>query len=72
MAIVRIEDDRSEMKDLSGKFPEVVNKMEVMWGKLTNRLNVHLMPWKEENQMSNPFIYQLQWNFLIFDRWVWE
>lgn len=39
--------DRSELKDLSGQYPNVVKKMAAMWNKWAHTHNVFPAPWKK-------------------------
>jgi arylsulfatase A-like enzyme len=45
-----MENDRSETKDLSAKYPELVKKMVGMWEPWAHKTNVYPMPWKEEKK----------------------
>tara|TARA_R110002050_G_scaffold188756_11_gene323425 strand:+ start:8177 stop:9952 length:1776 start_codon:yes stop_codon:yes gene_type:complete len=58
-----LENDRSELTDLSGQYPDQVKKMVSMWEAWAKRTHVYPMPWKVEEKptmadyMSTPWEY---------------
>jgi arylsulfatase len=61
--LYNMESDRSELKDLSGEYPDVVTKMVRMWEQWAHKTDVYPMPWKEQKRpmqsdyMSTPWKY---------------
>lgn len=58
-----IENDRSELKDLSAQYPMVIKKMAVMWEKWAHQSNVYPMPWKEEKPDEQSYYISTPWEF---------
>ncbi len=58
-----MEKDRSEMKDLSAEYPEIVKKMAAMWEKWAHQTNVYPMPWKEEKAAERSYYMSTPWEY---------
>lgn len=58
-----LENDRSELMDLSGQYPDQVKLMVSMWEEWANKTHVYPMPWEKEKEsikmdyMSTPWEY---------------
>lgn len=64
--LYNMENDRSELKDLSAAHPEVVHKMAGMWKKWAHQTNVYPMPWKEEAPEQKSYYMSTPWNYSNF------
>ena len=58
--------DRSELMDVSAEHPELVKKMAAMWDKWAHEANVYPMPWKEEKPDEPSYYMSTPWNFPDF------
>ena len=61
-----LENDRSELTDLSGQYPEQVMLMESMWEKWANKTHVYPMPWKEEKKPVKADYISTPWEYPNF------
>jgi arylsulfatase len=58
--------DRSELKDLSAQYPEILKKMVDMWEKWAHETNVYPMPWKEEKPDLRSYYMSTPWQYPNF------
>jgi arylsulfatase len=58
--------DRSELKNLSAQYPQIVKKMAAMWEKWAHRTNVYPMPWKEKKPPVRSYYISTPWSFPHF------
>lgn len=56
-----MENDRSEMKDLSAVHPELVSKMAAMWNNWAHKDKVYPMPWKEIKPDERSYYMSTPW-----------
>lgn len=61
-----MENDRSELKDLSAQYPDVVNKMSAMWEKWAHQTHVYPMPWKEVKPPTQSYYMSTPWQYPDF------
>ncbi|WP_344977586.1 arylsulfatase [Compostibacter hankyongensis] len=61
-----MENDRSEMRDLSAEHPDIVKKMAAMWDKWAHSTNVYPMPWKEVKPPLRPDYMSTPWEYPDF------
>lgn len=64
--LYNMDNDRSELKDLSGQYPDVVKKMAAMWEKWAHKTHVYPMPWKEKKLPTPSFYMSTPWQFPNF------
>lgn len=61
-----MDNDRSEMKDLSAQYPQIVKKMVAMWNKWAQEDKVYPMPWKEEKPDVQSYYMSTPWKYPNF------
>ena len=64
--LYNIEDDRSELKDLSAQYPEKVRQMAAMWKQWAHATQVYPMPWKAEAPEQQSYYMSTPWKFADF------
>ncbi len=64
--LYNMENDRSELMDLSGEYPEKVKLMASMWEKWAYKVHVYPMPWKEEEKPIKADYISTPWEYPNF------
>lgn len=58
-----MENDRSELKDLSAEYPDTVRRLAAMWEAWAHRTHVYPMPWQEEKPPVQSYYMSTPWQF---------
>lgn len=61
--LYNMDNDRSELTDLTAQYPDTVKKMVSMWEKWAHKDKVYPMPWKEVNPPEQSYYMSTPWKF---------
>lgn len=64
--LYNMNNDRSEMKDVSAEHPKLVQKMARMWREWAHKTHVLPMPWKQKQPPVRSYYMSTPWNFPDF------
>ena len=64
--LYNMEEDRSELKDLSAEYPEKIKEMAALWEKWARETQVYPMPWKEVKLPLQSYYMSTPWEFPDF------